>query len=282
MVERPHHHYLFQESIRKTLTNYLTDFRLSTRDDSDYIKFVTFSSADQSKTVALTIEHEPSEGMVPMAKLTLIITDSPADQVIESLEPTNFPDEALKFLLISLCKAHVINPRMHSFFNSNRQFMNHYSIFALNRPKLSFSWFASDVICVINNKRPDVFGNKEPRLISMEQLNFEKVGKNPNRSSYDFERVFTNETLKLVHHLDVSECPGDSEEDYLSMMIQSQNKCEKYNAMNLKDAKVFRPVQRTQLLFDFLSQLLSATSNFASDNIQEFAPSVDFDLTQAG
>lgn len=276
MTDRPLFHFSFTEALRKTLSNYLVEYRLTHRDELDNIKFSRINQQNDKDSVTIVIEHEPSEGSAPMAKLTLQINE---DVQFESLEPTNQPNEALRFLLSSLCSTGIVNPRLERFFAENSRFENHYSIYVLNRPKIGFSWSANDILCVLNSTKVDVFGKGGAEMLSLNQINFERMNKDVTRASNDFEKVFSNETLKLIHVMDLNDAQFSAEEDYLTLMIQSQNKSDPFHPLNLKDSKMNQVVP-TVLFHDFLSQLLAANTSVSDEAFRNYFPNLEFEMYQ--
>lgn len=280
MLDRPEYKLIFLETLRKKLSNYLIDYKMTSRDHNDYLEFTPICPTNSPSQLEFLMSYETfSDGEI---RTTINLSFKFSYELFSKTFTINSvsAEESLNTILALLSKKNVINPRLESFFQVGFRFKDHFSIFVLNKPKVSFSWMINDVLFTLENKKIDIFGKNDLKFLSVESMNLEKVSKDTVKASKDFEGLFSNETLKFVHFMDLTESPYDSENDYLNMMIKSKNKAEKYTSLNLKDSKVFRPINASKLLQSFLSNVLSANSNLSGERTKEFARNVEYELIQ--
>lgn len=269
-----------KEHIKRSTMKYLTNFRIISREESDYLELATTTTnQDQNESIIFSFSNNSVKNSQLNLNISIRTKSQETTQLSYPIKELSLDSILVSFLAILAHKS-IINPILENHFLSNHKFENHFSILILNKPKISFTWFINDVIFILENKKPDVFGKPDQQLLSVEHMNQEKGTKEFGKSSKNLDGLFSNQTTKFVHFMDLNDSIHDSENDYLNLMILSKNKSEKYNSFNLNDSKIFTTVHPNKLLQFFLLNILSANSYISSEKSTRLNLYTEYEISQ--
>ena len=100
-------------------------------------------------------------------------------------------------------------------------------------------------------------------------MNLEKIGKDDKKITKNLDSIFVEETVKFISLMENNYNAIFSEEDYLSIMIQSKNKSEKYNWSYSKNVDQFKEILKNPINSRFFSSILLANTSQTVEKIKE-------------